>query len=273
MRRLVGQRQRPDALMARGNKRRSDVLTKVQDIPLAATPPLLRLAGVSREFDGGTVVALKTIDLEIQSGEFIAILGPSGSGKSSLVNMMSGIDRPTAGQVFWNGRPVTSRKEWAALRASEIGIVFQEFNLLPTLTAIENVEVAMLGRGLSGRERRSRALASLERVGLGSRLRHLPHALSGGERQRVAIARSIVNQPSVLIADEPTGNLDSTNAKLIADLLFDLQASSGTTLVLVTHDESLAARCERRIGIRDGQIVEDRIEAPPLQSQILEIPE
>jgi predicted ABC-type transport system involved in lysophospholipase L1 biosynthesis ATPase subunit len=229
-------------------------------------PPslLIALEGVARAFDDGAIVALKSIDLAIHAGECVAILGPSGSGKSSIVNLLSGIDRPTAGQILWNGKPVKSRRAWARLRRDGIGIVFQEFNLLPTLTASENVEMALMARGVPAEERRVRAHAALERVGLAHRVKHLPHALSGGERQRVAIARSIVNAPRLLLADEPTGNLDSANAEIVADLLFNLQRDTGTTLVLVTHDEKLAARCRRCVRVRDGEVAADRIQAPVL---------
>jgi putative ABC transport system ATP-binding protein len=234
---------------------------------MTAMPALLSLRGVTRIFDRGAVMALDNVDLAIGAGECIAIVGASGSGKSSLVNMMSGIDRPTSGQVRWKDRPVASRQEWAELRRNSIGIVFQEFNLLPTLTAIENIEVAMFGRVASPRERRKRAEDALDRVGLAARAGHLPSALSGGERQRTAIARAIVNSPRLLLADEPTGNLDSVNAGLISDLLLNLQKSGDVTLILVTHDEGLAARCSRRIRIRDGHIVEDHDQrqsaAPP----------
>ena len=224
--------------------------------------PLIRLQDVERQYDGGAIVALKKVDLVIATGECLAILGPSGSGKTSLLNMLSGIDMPTAGQIYWNDLPVRSRKEWAALRGSEIGIVFQEFNLLPTLTAIENVEIALIGHGIPASSRRSRAVKAIERVGLLGRLDHLPNAMSGGERQRVAIARSIVNSPSVLLADEPTGNLDSVNASLIVDLLLGLQEDTGLTLVLITHDEDIAGHCSRCIKMRDGKIVEDRVQTP-----------
>ncbi len=224
--------------------------------------PLLRLQNVARVYDRGTIVALKNVNLVLATGECVAIQGPSGSGKSSLLNILSGIDTPSAGEVFWNDLPPRSRREWATLRGSEIGVVFQEFNLLPTLTAIENVEMALLGRGISSASRRSRAIKALERVGLISRLSHLPNALSGGERQRVAIARSIVNSPSLLLADEPTGNLDSANAALIIDLLLGLHEDSGMTLVLITHDEGIAARCSRCIRIKDGEVVEDRLQTP-----------
>jgi putative ABC transport system ATP-binding protein len=225
-------------------------------------PPLLMLERVSRAFDDGTIVALKSVDLAIRTGDCVAIVGPSGSGKSSVVNLMSGIDSPTSGHIRWNGEPVTSRRAWARLRRNGIGIVFQEFNLLPTLTASENVEMALIGRGVAADERRARAQGALERVGLGHRVGHLPHALSGGERQRVAIARSIVNAPHLLLADEPTGNLDSANAEVVAELLFNLQRDTGMTLVLVTHDEHLAARCTRCVRIRDGKIVEDSVRSP-----------
>jgi predicted ABC-type transport system involved in lysophospholipase L1 biosynthesis ATPase subunit len=221
-------------------------------------PSLLRLQGVSRVFDQGAVVALRDVSLQIATDECIALVGVSGSGKSSLISIMTGIAPPTAGEVFWNGQAIESRKQWAALRGSEIGIVFQEFHLIPTLTALENVELAMFGHSLTAVERRRKASAALDRVGLGARLGHLPQALSGGERQRVAIARSIINRPKLLLADEPTGNLDSTNMALIADLLLDLQRA-GTALVLATHNETLALRCRRQIRLRDGQIVDDWI--------------
>ena len=234
--------------------------------PGAVSPglALLTLERVRRAFDDGAIVALKSIDLTIAAGDCVAILGPSGSGKSSVVNLLSGIDLPTSGRILWKGTPVESRRAWARLRRSEIGIVFQEFNLLPTLSAAENVEMALMARGAATETRQARVREALEQVGLGHRVTHLPHALSGGERQRVAIARSIVNTPKVLLADEPTGNLDSANAATVADLLFDLRRDAGMTLVLVTHDERLAARCTRCVRIRDGDIVEDRIQVPAL---------
>ncbi len=229
---------------------------------------MIALAGVSRAFDDGTIVALKSVDLAIEAGECVAILGPSGSGKSSIVNLLSGIDRPTGGRVLWNGTPIASHRAWARLRGKDIGIVFQEFHLLPTLTARENVEMALMGHGIAAADRRERAEAALGRVSLAHRVDHLPHALSGGERQRVAIARAIVNAPRLLLADEPTGNLDSVNTQAVADLLFNLQRDTGMTLVLVTHDEHLAARCRRCVRIRDGEVADDRVLAaatvPPI---------
>jgi putative ABC transport system ATP-binding protein len=244
-------------------------MTKPQD----PAPPLVTLERVSRAFDDGAIVALRSIDLAIPAGDCVAILGPSGSGKSSIVNLLSGIDRPTSGRILWNGTPIESRRAWSRLRRDGIGIVFQEFNLIPTLSAAENVEMALMGRGVAADQQRARAQAALGRVGLAHRTRHLPHALSGGERQRVAIARAIVNAPSVLLADEPTGNLDSANAAAVADLLFELQRDTGMTLVLVTHDESLAARCRRCVRVRDGEIAEDRIQLPARAPQGIEAAE
>ena len=223
--------------------------------PSQAATPLISLERVSRLFDNGALTALSDVDLRIEPGERVAITGPSGSGKSSLISLMSGIDQPTSGQVRWRGEPVGSRRAWSALRATEITVVFQEFNLLPTLTAAENVEMALFGRGLSSRERGERARAALETVGLAHRSTHLPTRLSGGERQRVAIARSLVIGPTLLLADEPTGNLDRANAALIAELLFEQSCAHGSALVLVTHDEALAARCPRVVRLEDGRVI------------------
>jgi len=218
--------------------------------------PLIALRTVSRLYDDGAVAALTDVELEIQAGDCVAIVGASGSGKSSLVNLLCGIDYPSSGSVRWQGEPVRRQAEWARLRRTQIGIVFQEFNLIPTLTALENVELALFGCGLSTVRRQTRAAILLGRVGLEARMHNLVTTLSGGERQRVAIARAIANEPRLLLADEPTGNLDSTNALLVADLLFKLHADANVTIVLVTHDESLAARCGRRVRIKDGRIVE-----------------
>jgi predicted ABC-type transport system involved in lysophospholipase L1 biosynthesis ATPase subunit len=222
---------------------------------------LIALRGISRLHDGGAIAALRNVDLQIETGDCVAIVGASGSGKSSLVNLLCGIDRPTAGTVLWEGRPLRTQKDWARLRRLSIGIVFQEFNLIPTLTALENVELALLGRGMSGKRRYTRAGVMLDRVGLEPRMHNLVTKLSGGERQRVAIARAIVNEPKLLLADEPTGNLDSASAANITDLLFRLREKNGMTLILVTHDDALAARCPRRVRIRDGVIVDDTRQA------------
>jgi putative ABC transport system ATP-binding protein len=232
--------------------------------------PLIALRGVSRSYDGGTIAALRRIDLQIEAGDCVAIVGASGSGKSSLVNLLCGIDHASAGTVCWEGRVLRTQRDWARLRRLNIGIVFQEFNLISTLTALENVEIALFGRGLSARERLTRAAVALDRVGLDHRMHHRVTKLSGGERQRVAIARAVVNQPKLLLADEPTGNLDSVSAANIADLMFRLHQDSGVTIVLVTHDDALAGRCPRRVRIKDGVIVEDLRE--PIASQSSELP-
>jgi putative ABC transport system ATP-binding protein len=235
---------------------RHDLLRVVRPRSLDSRP-LISLRGVSRLYDGGAITALQNVDLQIDAGDCMAIVGASGSGKSSLVNMLCGIDHPSSGTVLWEGRPQRTCHDWTKLRRLSIGIVFQEFNLIPTLTALENVELALFGRGLSGSRRQARAATVLEYVVLQHRINHLITRLSGGERQRVAIARAIVNAPALLIGDEPTGNLDSTSAANVAALMFRLCEDYGMTLVLVTHDEKLAARCPRRVRIKDGVIVED----------------
>ncbi|MDW6022721.1 ABC transporter ATP-binding protein [Mesorhizobium sp. BAC0120] len=220
------------------------------------TAPLVALSNVSRTYDGGSLVALSAINLAVERGAFVSIVGASGSGKSTLVHIMAGFDWPTAGRVLWQGREVVDRHSWTALRREKIGIVFQEFLLLPTLSALENVEIAMSGTGLSASTRRSRAAELLDQVGLSGRLKHLPFALSGGERQRVAIARSIANGPELLLADEPTGNLDSRSTEAVLELLFALRRRAGMTLVLVTHDEAIASLADTVVRIKDGRIVD-----------------
>ena len=221
-----------------------------------ALAPLIAVHGVSRTYDDGAIVALSGVDIEVGAGEFVAISGPSGSGKSTLLHVLAGIDVPSAGAVFWKGVPVAPA-DWPALRRTAIGVVFQDFLLLPALTAIENVEIAMSGTGRGRAERRARASGLLAHVGLANRLRHLPHMLSGGERQRVAVARSIANDPEALLCDEPTGNLDSASAADVVELLLSLRRERGMALVVATHDQSLAARAERLVSLRDGRIVAD----------------
>jgi putative ABC transport system ATP-binding protein len=219
-------------------------------------PPLIAFEHVGRDFDGGRVVALKDVNLGVDKGESVSVVGASGSGKTTLIMLMCGIMTPSEGMIRWDGQPVTTRQQWTRLRRTQIGIVFQDFNLLTTLSASENIEVATFGAGIDRAEGKRRAQAALDAVGLSARATHLPHQLSGGERQRVAIARSIVNAPAVILADEPTGNLDSVNSKQIIDLLFDLHATRGVTLVLVTHDTGLAADCGRSVRIKDGRLME-----------------
>jgi ABC-type lipoprotein export system ATPase subunit len=230
--------------------------------PPMASQPLIALEHVGHAFDGGRIVALRDINLNFGGGESVAIVGASGSGKTTLILVMCGIRIPTKGILRWKGDPVTTLRQWTDLRRSEIGIVFQDFNLFPTLTARENVEVAMFGSSASSKERRRRVEEALETVGLTDRATHLPQELSGGERQRVAIARSIINNPKLILADEPTGNLDSANAASILDLLFDLQRARGVTLVMVSHAPDQAGRCARQINMKDGKVMTDRPTVP-----------
>jgi putative ABC transport system ATP-binding protein len=212
------------------------------------------LVGVTRAYDGGRVQALNGVTLSVQPGEFLAIVGPSGSGKSTLLNLMSGLDRPTGGRVVFEGEESPSASRWTRLRARRIGFVFQEFNLLCTLNALENVQVPMLGVVAGADERRSRAMSLLERVGLKDRAMQLPREMSGGERQRVAIARSLANSPRLLLADEPTGNIDSATSAGIMRLLGELHASDGASLVVVTHDPGVAAHAQRTVRLLDGRM-------------------
>jgi putative ABC transport system ATP-binding protein len=217
---------------------------------------LVELNQVRREFDGGRIVALHGISLSIEEGETVAIVGPSGSGKSTLLNLLCGLDHPTSGEVKFEGRPVTGRLDWRRIRARHVGIVFQSFCLLPELTARENVEVA-ISTNLSDKERRSRSLDLLEAVGLAERADNKPPRLSGGERQRVAIARALINRPRLVLADEPTGNLDQSTGRAVLDLLLGVVRSRGATLAMITHEPSVAASCGRRIKIVDGRIASD----------------
>jgi putative ABC transport system ATP-binding protein len=222
--------------------------------------PVIALVGITKTYASGRVFveALRGIDLAIAPGELVAITGPSGSGKTTLMEIVGCLLQPTAGSYRFKGRPVEAIPPdgLARLRGEEIGFVFQAFNLLPRLTAIENVELPLSYRRVSVRERRERAAEALGRVGLGARTRHLPAELSGGERQRVAIARALVGRPSLILADEPTGNLDSRTGGEILSLLRTLHAE-GNTVVLVTHDPRIADEVERTIAIRDGRVEHD----------------
>lgn len=216
---------------------------------------LYEASGLTKEFDDGRVAALRGVDLSIRHGEFVSIVGPSGCGKTTLLNMLGLLDRPSAGQLRFRGRDLTEIDDAASYRAKEIGFIFQSFHLLPNFTIEENVQMPMFGLPGTPRERRARAVELLEAVGLGHRLGHLPVKLSGGERQRAAIARSLANRPAILLADEPTGNLDSKNSAHVMDILLRLREEQRVTLVMVTHDQELARHGTRTVRIKDGQIV------------------
>jgi putative ABC transport system ATP-binding protein len=218
---------------------------------------LVEAVDVRRHFDDGRVEALAGISFAIRPGEFVAIMGPSGSGKSTLLQILGALDEPTGGEILFRNRPVGSIGDPARFRAHTIGFIFQSFHLLPTLTALENVQVPMLEMPWPSRERRRRAAELLESIGLAGRLDHLPAKLSGGERQRVAVARSLANEPELLLADEPTGNLDSANSSRILDLLAEIHRQRGTTLIIVTHDPAVAARAGRTLRMLDGRIASD----------------
>ncbi len=224
--------------------------------------PLCRAERLAKHVNGpgGRLTILRELDLQIDAGEAVAIIGASGSGKSTLLGLLAGLDEASDGDVELCGKPLASLDEdgRAALRSGRVGFVFQSFQLLPTLTALENVllplELTAANNGAGARNAKSRAQDALEQVGLSARAGHYPRQLSGGEQQRVAIARAFAPGPRILFADEPTGNLDQGTGERIIDLLFSLRADSGAALVLVTHDQALAARCDRRLGMQDGHL-------------------
>ncbi len=244
----------------------TDLLTRAA--PAAApspAPPLIALQGLVRRYKmGGAVVeAVAGIDLDIARGEFVALMGASGSGKSTVLNLIGGLDRPTAGRIAVDGVDLAQASPRALVlhRRQRVGFIFQSFNLLAQRTALENVELPLMLSGRPVAERRARARALLEQVGLTGRLTHRPSELSGGEQQRVAVARALANEPLILLADEPTGNLDSTTGAGVMRLLRDLNAR-GLTLVVVTHDPAVAAYAGRVVHLRDGQVIEITVQHP-----------
>jgi putative ABC transport system ATP-binding protein len=222
------------------------------------TPAAIRAVDLTRTFEVGetTVEALRCINLEVTKGQFVALVGPSGSGKSTLLNLVGGLDRPTGGQLWIDGVELSASKEKALTehRRRRVGFVFQSFNLLPRSTAVENVALPLMFVGVNEQERTERATQLLAQVGLSDRMDHRPTQLSGGEQQRVAIARALVNRPAIILADEPTGNIDTTTGAEIMDLLRRLNREQGVTLLLVTHDPEAASFADRIIQLRDGQI-------------------
>ena len=221
---------------------------------------MIQLVNVSKVVASGSeqLAILQGVDLEVPRGQFVSVVGPSGSGKSTLLSLVAGLDAPTSGEIYLAGKNITvmSEDDLATLRGEKVGFIFQAFHLIPSLTAYENILVPMEILGVAGAT--SRAQSLLDEVGLHDRGHHYPSQLSGGEQQRVAIARAFANDPPILLADEPTGNLDSKNGGHIFDLLVRLNRDRATTLLLVTHDHQLAARADRRISLNDGWIVEDR---------------
>ena len=216
--------------------------------------PILAAEGLVKTYDNGRVRALDGVDLELAQGEFVSVSGPSGSGKSTLLHMLGALDRPDEGRVLLDGRDLSGEPRLDRVRAASIGFIFQLHNLLPTLTALENVEVPLRALRVARRQRRQRAAALLDAVGLADRAGHTPAALSGGQRQRVAVARALVNEPKLVLADEPTGDLDQEAGRRIMTLLAELRSARGLTLVLVTHDPELANTAPRTIRLLDGRI-------------------
>lgn len=223
---------------------------------------MLKVEGLTKTYPSAhheALTVLKAVDFSLTAGDTLAIVGPSGSGKTTLLGLCAGLDRPSGGKVSIAGISIgdLTEDQRAAVRNEHVGFVFQNFQLIPTLTALENVMVPLELQGAGGRKQEAAALALLERVGLGERSDHYPLQLSGGEQQRVALARAFINQPKILFCDEPTGNLDGDTAHRIVDLIFGLNREQGTTLVLVTHDAELAARCGRILRLKSGAVVSD----------------
>jgi putative ABC transport system ATP-binding protein len=225
---------------------------------------MIQIRNLEKTYDMGAaqVMALRGVSLNIEANEYVAIMGPSGSGKSTLMNIVGCLDTPTAGEYDLNGQPVSTLNddELAQIRNREIGFVFQTFNLLPRIDALRNVELPLIYSGIPSKKRHEQAIHALESVGLGDRMHHKPNELSGGQRQRVAIARALVNHPSIILADEPTGNLDSRTGEEIMEL-FDRLHEAGNTIILVTHEETIAAHSHRVVRLHDGAIETDQVKS------------
>jgi putative ABC transport system ATP-binding protein len=218
------------------------------------TSPLLEVRDLRKSYDEGRIEALRGVDLSIEAGEFLAISGPSGSGKSTLLQLLGGLDTPTSGEVLFRNARLGSAIDLDAYRSKNVGFIFQAFHLMPTLCVLENVQVPMLALSPTPQKRAHRALTLLREMGLEHRLRQYPNELSAGERQRVAIARALANEPEILLADEPTGNLDSVNSARIMEILTGIQKQRGMTLIVVTHENEIAHAAARQIRLRDGRI-------------------
>lgn len=221
---------------------------------LSSLAPILHIEGLHLHFDDGQTKALNGVDLDVKEGEFVAIVGPSGSGKSSLLNVMGTLDAPTAGELVFREQPYSKIKNASLFRRENIGFIFQAFHLIPTLSALDNVIVPTIGCAGAADAYKAHAEALLTQLGLRERLQHFPGKLSGGERQRVAIARALINRPRMILADEPTGSLDSVNADQVLNLLTGIVKQQGLTLIMVTHDAAVSARSDRIIHMRDGRI-------------------
>ena len=228
-----------------------------------SNPCLAEAIAVTRSYENGRVKALRGVNLQLENGDFVAITGASGSGKTTLLQMLGGLDTPDSGEIRFRGQTLSSMGDLSSFRAQQVGFVFQSFHLLATLSACENVQVPMVESPLSRKDREQRAIQLLEQVGLGERVQHRPSELSGGERQRVAIARSLANDPDLLLADEPTGNLDRESTTMVMELLSRIHRANATTLVLVTHDPSTADYARRRIVMSDGMVESDSTTPPP----------
>ena len=224
--------------------------------------PVIFTENLTKSYEKGSIKALDGVNLVIERGDFVSIIGPSGSGKSTLLNMLGGLDKPTSGTVIIDGVDITKEKDLSELRSAKVGFIFQLHNLIPNLNALDNVEIPLIGTGMKEKEMKQRAKYLLEAVGLGDRMKQKPNKLSGGQRQRIAIARALVNNPSIILADEPTGSLDTKTGARILDLLRNIQENNNVTLIIVTHDPEVAAMANRTIKIRDGRIIEDVINKP-----------